>query len=193
MNEQRAFEAVKKQLKPARYEHTLRVVETAEELAGKYHARLEKVRLAAILHDYAKYRPAGEMKEVIRSADWLSDEWCSYGEAILHAPAGAALVRSELGITDEDVIRAIVYHTTGRAGMTLIEKIVFLADYIEPGRKFPGIESVRQAADDSLDRGCLLALANTIGFLTSKKQPVFPDTFHAYNELVKLTMRGLKS
>ncbi|WP_026689171.1 bis(5'-nucleosyl)-tetraphosphatase (symmetrical) YqeK [Alteribacter aurantiacus] len=190
MNEKQAFESVKKQLKQARYDHTVRVVETATKLCERYGQSVEKVRLASILHDYAKYRPSGEMKNVIKTTEWLSDDWCNYGEAILHAPAGAALIREELGITDEEILHAVVFHTTGRAGMSEIEKIVYLADYIEPGRKFPGIDDVRDASEQSLDYGCLIALSNTVTFLISKGHPVYPDTIHAYNELLKT--RGLK-
>ncbi|PYZ98713.1 phosphohydrolase [Alteribacter lacisalsi] len=183
MNEQQALERVRRELKPVRYEHTVRVTESAEKLAHRFGADVEAARMAAILHDYAKYRPAGEMKRAILGTVWLSDDWTRYGDPILHAPAGAVFVKEELGVTDRQLLDAIVYHTTGKAGMSLLEKIIYLADYIEPGRTFPGVEDVRKAAETSLDKACFMALANTVTFLVNRRQPVFPDTIHAYNDL----------
>ncbi|WP_096434557.1 bis(5'-nucleosyl)-tetraphosphatase (symmetrical) YqeK [Alteribacter populi] len=189
MNEAVAFEAVKKELKPARFDHTVRVVDTAQKLAEQYHAPVKQVRLAAILHDIAKYHPSEGMKTTIRNTDWITDEWTEFGEAVLHAPAGAIYVKNELGIDDEEILLAILYHTTGRAKMKLIEKIIFLADYIEPGRRFSGIEEVRKRAEVSLDDACFLALSNTVHFLAKKHQPIFPDTLYAYNDLVPINKR----
>ncbi|TMW73884.1 bis(5'-nucleosyl)-tetraphosphatase (symmetrical) YqeK [Alteribacter natronophilus] len=189
MNEQDALKAVEKELRPSRYAHTLRVRDSAVTLAEKYGVSREDARLAAVLHDYAKYRPADRMKQVILEADWLDDEWTKYGEPILHAPAGAVYVKNELGCTDPDILDAIVYHTTGKAGMTLLEKVIFLADYIEPGRTTPGVDSVREEAEHSLDRACFLALSGTIQFLVRRRQLIFPDTIHAYNDLAGKIMR----
>lgn len=115
----------------------------------------------------------------------LEKDLLYYGNEILHAFVGAYYVEKELGVSDEDVLNAIKYHTTGRADMTTIEKIVFLADYIEPGRTFHGVEEVRRTAENSLDQACFLALRNTINFLTTKKQPIYPATFEAYNKFAR--------
>ena len=93
-----------------------------------------------------------------------------YHHELWHAPAGAYLVQQEVGITDAEILDAIRYHTTGRVGMTLLEKVIYLADYIEPGRKFPGVDEVRQLAKHNLNQAVCQALENTIYFLERQKQ-----------------------
>lgn len=184
MDRNTALAIVEKQLTQRRYEHTLRVTDTALSLSEKYGTDREKTELAGILHDYAKYRPKEEMAAIIEKDDGLPDELLCYNIELWHAPVGAILVEEETGMTDSDILRAIRYHTTGRAGMTLLEKVIFLADYIEPGRNFPGVDHVRQLAGIDLDAAIIQALSNTVGFLMEKKQKVHPDTFAAYNSLV---------
>ncbi|MDQ0254325.1 putative HD superfamily hydrolase involved in NAD metabolism [Evansella vedderi] len=181
MNEEQAFAAVKKSLKKRRYEHTIRVTEETERLAQRFNVNVEKARLAAILHDYAKYRPVEEMRKTIKEEN-LPGNLLNFGDEILHAFVGAFYVAKELNVDDLGVLDAIRYHTTGRANMSNLEKVVFLADYIEPGRSFAGIDEVRLAAETNLDKACFLALRNTINFLVLKQQPVYPETFEAYND-----------
>lgn len=183
MNEADAWTAVKKALKPKRFEHTERVVLEAERLQLRYGGDAERIRLAAVIHDYGKYRPAEEMRETIRQTPSLPDDLAGYGEELLHAFAGAVYLKKELGITDPTVLDAVTYHTTGRAGMTVEEKIVFLADYIEPGRTFQEADKVRAAAESSLDKACFLALKYTILFLAGRSELIYPYTFEAYNDL----------
>jgi predicted HD superfamily hydrolase involved in NAD metabolism len=124
------------------------------------------------------------MKEIIVSQGFPTD-LLDYNSELWHAPAGAYLVQKEAGITDSDVLDAIRFHTSGRPGMTLLEKIIYLADYIEPGRHFPGVDEVRDMAKENLDRALLKAVQNTILFLMKKNQTVYPDSFYTYNDLVK--------
>lgn len=184
MDRNTALAIVKEQLTERRYEHTIRVTDTALELAEKFGTDRDKTELAGILHDYAKYRSKEEMQAVIEREEGLPDELLSFNIELWHAPVGAVLVEEEVGITDSDILRAIRYHTTGRSGMTLLEKIIFIADYIEPGRSFPGVEQVRELVEVDLDAAIVRALSNTVTFLMKKKQKVYPDTFSAYNSLV---------
>lgn len=184
MNEEEALHAVKEALKPARYQHTLRVLETAERLCSSFGGNLEKIRMAAILHDYAKYRSSEEMRAKVDEYRKLPEDLHYFGDELLHSFVGAVFVEEELGVKDPLILQMIASHTTGRRNMLLEEKILFLSDYIEPGRTFPGAEEARKAAERSLDDGCLAALAQTISFLSSKRTPIFPDTFHAYNDLI---------
>ncbi|ADH99882.1 bis(5'-nucleosyl)-tetraphosphatase (symmetrical) YqeK [Salisediminibacterium selenitireducens] len=186
MNEKQAFDHVRKALKPKRYEHTVRVVETADALQKKYGGSRETIRLAAILHDYAKYRQAEEMRQEVRNMDDLPDDLLDYGDDILHAFVGAVYVKRELGVNDEEILNAIRYHTTGRSGMSREEKIVFLADYIEPGRTFKQANETRETAKRDLDEACFEALSNSIRFLAGKRLPIYPDTFKGYNDLYQL-------
>jgi predicted HD superfamily hydrolase involved in NAD metabolism len=174
---------VKLQLTDHRYTHTLGVVETADKLALRFGADREKAELAAIFHDYAKFRDKDEMKRLVQEK--LTDKSClGYGDELLHAPCGAYFVEHEVGLADQEVLNAIRYHTTGRPNMTLLEKIIFLADYIEPGRQFKGVEEVRILAKQDLNEAIIQALANTIAFLMKRRQLVFPDTLATYNQLI---------
>ncbi|ADU29834.1 bis(5'-nucleosyl)-tetraphosphatase (symmetrical) YqeK [Evansella cellulosilytica] len=189
MNEEQALLEVKKALKTRRYEHTVRVRDEAQKLANQYHVNIEKARVAAILHDYAKYRSVEEMKQTIKD-EKLDKRLLFYGNEILHAFVGATYVQKELGVDDEEIISAIRYHTTGRAQMTDIEKVVFLADYIEPGRTFRGVEEVREKAYKDLDHACFLALRNTVQFLVGVEKSIYPDTFEAYNDFAQKIKGG---
>jgi predicted HD superfamily hydrolase involved in NAD metabolism len=184
MDRNEALKIVKEQLTEHRYQHTLGVMETAIALANQYDADIKKAELAAIFHDYAKFRQKDEMKEIIISQR-LPEDLLAFNPELWHAPVGAYLVEQEAGITDEDVLDAIRYHTSGRPGMTLLEKIIYLADYIEPGRHFPGVEEVRAIAKENIDKALIKAVQNTILFLMKKNQTVYPDSFYTYNDLVK--------
>jgi len=184
MKREEALEIVKKQLTEHRYQHTLGVMETAVTLAGKYGADEKKAELAAIFHDYAKFRDKTEMKSIIIEQK-MDKELLEYNGELWHAPVGAFLAEKEAGITDHEVLDAIRYHTSGRPNMTTLEKIIYLADYIEPGRHFPGVEEVREMADHDLNQALIQAVKNTIVFLLKKNQRVFPLTFLTYNDLVK--------
>ncbi|WLR49913.1 bis(5'-nucleosyl)-tetraphosphatase (symmetrical) YqeK [Bacillus tianshenii] len=183
MERNRALEIVKEQLTEHRYQHTLGVVETAIQLAKKYSADEKKAELAAIFHDYAKFRHKDEMKRIVQEQN-MPQNLLEHGAELLHAPVGEFLVRTEVGIEDREVLQAIRYHTTGHPHMTTLDKVVFLADYIEPGRQFPGVEEVRELAKESLDAAVLKALHNTMHFLLKKQQMIYPDTFETYNSLV---------
>lgn len=184
IEKEKAWQIIKQQLPASRFEHTRGVVDTAIRLAEQYGAEREKAEIAAIFHDYAKYRPKEEMAEVIRREPLLNDDLLLYHEELWHAPVGAYLVKKEIGINDSSVLQAIASHTTGRAGMSRLEKVVFLADYIEPSRRFPGVDKVRRLAESSLDTATLEALARTIQFLAEKKAAIYPDTIDAYHDLL---------
>jgi predicted HD superfamily hydrolase involved in NAD metabolism len=184
MKREEALEVVKKQLTAHRYQHTVGVMETAIILAQQYGADEKKAELAAIFHDYAKFRDKEEMYSIIVEQQ-MNKELLEYNTELWHAPVGAYLVQKEAGVTDLEVLDAIRYHTSGRPNMTLLEKIIYLADYIEPGRHFPGVEEVREIAKKDLDRALIQAIQNTIIFLMKKNQRIFPLTFHTYNDLAK--------
>jgi predicted HD superfamily hydrolase involved in NAD metabolism len=184
MNRDQALQLVKPQLTEHRYLHTIGVMETAIKLAERYGADVKKAELAAIFHDYAKFRPKDEMKQIIVEQS-MPPILLEYNSELWHAPVGAFLAEKEAGITDSEVLDAIRYHTSGRIGMTLLDKIIYLADYIEPGRHFPGVDEVRAIAEEDLDNALIQSMKNTIQFLMKKNQPVFPDTFNAYNSIVK--------
>ncbi|MCM3761546.1 bis(5'-nucleosyl)-tetraphosphatase (symmetrical) YqeK [Alkalihalobacillus oceani] len=183
MKREEALQRIKPHLTEHRYVHTLGVLESALMLAERYGADQKKAELAAIFHDYAKFRDKKEMRALVQER--LSDKSIlDYGDELLHAPCGAYYVAEEVGLIDEEVLNAIRYHTTGRPGMSLLEKIIFLADYIEPGRVFKGVEEVREIAQKDLDKAIVAALANTVSFLLKRGQLVYPKTIDTYNHLI---------
>ncbi len=150
-------EKLKRELKKERYEHTLRTVLTAMELASGTDADRDKVFVASLLHDCAKYRtPTQKQKEEIKEFDGF--------DKIIHAPLGAIIARDEYGISDETVLNGIKYHTTGRKNMSTEEKIVCLADAIEDGRDYNGVENIRNRAKISVDEGLIAYFENVIGY-----------------------------
>ncbi|WP_077618877.1 bis(5'-nucleosyl)-tetraphosphatase (symmetrical) YqeK [Bacillus sinesaloumensis] len=183
MERENALEIVKEQLTEHRYQHTLGVMETAIQLAKRYNEDVKKAELAAIFHDYAKFRSKDEMKQIIIDQH-MSSDLLIHNTELWHAPVGAYLVKTEVGIEDEEILDAIRYHTSGREKMTLLEKIIFVADYIEPGRQFPGVEEVREAAKKNLDLALIYSLRNTIMFLAKKNQVIYPETILTYNSVI---------
>ncbi|WP_173916078.1 bis(5'-nucleosyl)-tetraphosphatase (symmetrical) YqeK [Halobacillus sp. Marseille-Q1614] len=175
---------VKPHLKQSRYEHTVRVTDTAVVLAKRYGADMKKAEIAAILHDFAKHKPKELMKKWIETDRRLSKDLLHYHHELWHGPVGALMLESEIGLTDRAVQSAISCHTSGKKNMSLLDKVIFLADYIEPGRNFEGVEYVRELAEENLDTACFQAVINTIQFLISHHRTVYPDTLHAYNQLV---------
>ncbi|UOQ47371.1 bis(5'-nucleosyl)-tetraphosphatase (symmetrical) YqeK [Gracilibacillus caseinilyticus] len=189
MNRAEALKIVERQLTKKRYEHTVRVMETALDIAGHYQVDRQKVELAAIFHDYAKYRHPEEMKRWIIQ-EKLPHDLLEYHQELWHGPVGSVMIEREVGISDPEIQSAIYWHTTGKRNMTLMDKIIFIADYVEPGREFAGVEEVRGLVFENIDRACWLAARNTIQFLMGKEQPVYPDTFQLYNEKIGRNMNG---
>lgn len=183
MEREQALKIVKTQLTEHRYQHTLGVMDTAIILARRFGTDEKKAELAAIFHDYAKFRPKDEMKEIIVTQG-LPEDLLEYNTELWHAPVGAFLAEHEAGIKDHEVLDAIRFHTSGRRGMTKLEKVIYLADYIEPGRHFPGVEEVREIAKVNLNDALIKAVQNTITFLMKKNQAIYPETFHTYNDLI---------
>lgn len=159
-------------------------MESAIRLARKYDVDPQKAELAAYLHDYAKYWPVERQKQVIIEQR-MPEQLLHYDKQLWHAPVGAYAVQKELGITDEQVLNAVRYHTSGRENMTTLEKVVCLADYIEPGRDFPGVDRIRALAEHSLNEALIAGFDTTIQFLIKKGKKIFPLTVKARNDLIR--------
>lgn len=184
-----AIRIVEPHLTQKRFEHTLRVKDTAINLAKLYDESIEKAELAAVFHDYCKYRSLDEMKRIIKTTS-LPKDLLNFHHELWHGPVASVLIDQEYGIDDGEIKQAIYSHTTGRANMSKLEMIIFLADYIEPGRDFPGVVDVRETAKKDLVLACWMASKNTISFLMKKNATIYPDTFYAYNDLTKRTNGG---
>ncbi|MEG2417990.1 MAG: bis(5'-nucleosyl)-tetraphosphatase (symmetrical) YqeK, partial [Eubacterium sp.] len=167
MTEQQMRKKLKGELKPKRYEHTLNVVKSAELLAARYPCDLDQARLAALLHDCAKNYSGEKLLSVAASAHMEVDAITRMEPQLLHGPVGAVVAQRDYGITETAVLSAIHYHTTGRVGMSTLEKIIYLADFIEEDRNYPGVEKLRVCAMEDLDRAMILAFSNTIRYIAS--------------------------
>lgn len=184
MNKDQAIKIIKSHLPEKRFIHTMGVFETAIQLAEIYQVDEDKTAIAAIFHDYAKYHPIIEMKQIVKNEN-LDQRLIYYGDELLHGPVGAFLLEREFGLKDEEILNGIRYHTTGRPEMSMLEKIIFIADYIEPGRSFAGLEEVREVVKKDLNAAIIIAIKNTVQFLISKNKLIFPDTIETYNSLIK--------
>lgn len=157
---------VRSHLSEKRWNHTVNVVSEAEKLCQMYGGDMEKCVTAAIFHDVVKELPNEELNALVRKFGF--DEKYIDSPNLSHGKIAAALLKHEWGIDDEDIINAVSYHTTGRAGMSKTEKIVFIADAIEPTRVYNGVEAIRKATYEDLDRGCLKSLTDTVEHLKEK-------------------------
>jgi predicted HD superfamily hydrolase involved in NAD metabolism len=190
MNRELLLQAVRQQMPEKRWQHTLGVMETAVRLAKQYGADPQKADLAAILHDYCKFWPVEKQAEVIRSNPSLPQDLLDYDKELWHAHAGAFIARTDFGVADEEVLDAIRYHTSGRENMTLLDKVVCLADYIEPGRDFPGVHNIREIAEHSLEKALIAGFDSTISFLLEKGKRIYPLTVMARNSLLNEVIKA---
>ena len=159
-------EKLRKKLKGSRYVHTLGVEYTSVCLAMKYGENLETAELSGLLHDCAKELPEKKLIQICRDHGERISKMEYQNPFLLHGKAGACLARDKFGIDDANILNAIRYHTTGRPGMTLVEKIVFVADYIEPNRKkADNLTELRRMAFENLDETVLRILEQTLDYL----------------------------
>jgi predicted HD superfamily hydrolase involved in NAD metabolism len=174
---------LKAHLKTKRFEHCLGVESTARELALRFGCDAEKAALAGLVHDCAKSLELDKMMEYARQAGFPMDGMHGAGAGILHAPAGAILAMQQLGIADREVLAAVCWHTVPRPDMTTLDKVVSLADIIEPGRDFDGVERIRAAAKKDLDEAFRLSLARVMRHVLDEGLFLHPLTLQVYNEL----------
>jgi len=185
-------EIIRNVLNENRYKHTLGVVKVATELADRFGADKEKATIAAYLHDYAKPLNYNEALKIIEKYDIILDEETLENPELLHAPVGMAIAKYELGINDEEILEAIRYHTTGKENMSLLTKIIYLADLIEPSREFDGVEKIRKIAYKDLDLALKISFDNTIIYLIKKNMIIHSDTIKSRNYIIRNLTRGKK-
>lgn len=175
---------MKERMPEKRYVHTKGVAMTAIRLAKKYGEDPEKAEIAGILHDSVKYADKEWLKQIIISEN-MDPVLLEFHHELWHAPVGSYVAKHEFKIEDEDILQAIKYHTTGRAGMSNLEKIIYISDMIEPSRQFFGVDVLREKAEKDLDDSMISCIAHSITFLIEKRQSVYPDSFHCYNDMMQ--------
>ncbi len=180
-----AMRLVEKEMPAKRWRHTLGVIESAVALAERFGGDAEKARVAALLHDVAKYWPVERQREaILEDGDAAGLDTLSGDKVLWHSHAGAFVARRDFGVTDAETLNAIRYHTSGRPGMTLLEKIVCLADYIEPGREYPGVERLRELSGHSLEEALVAGFDGTLRFLIEQGKHIYPLTVLTRNDLL---------
>lgn len=176
-----AYLEVQKTIPRKRFIHTLGVMHTARELARHYNQDVSKAMLAGLLHDCAKGIPAGE--RIARCTQYelsVSDAERENTE-LLHAKIGRYLAETVYGISDPEILDAILYHTTGRPNMTFLDKIIYIADYMEPGRQeAPNLAKIRAVAFSDLEECLRMILEQTLSYLRNQNHVIDPMTEETY-------------
>lgn len=167
-----------------RYEHSLRVMNMAMKLAKIYDVDVDKAGLAALLHDCGKLQEQTNLLKVAKDFGIIIDNYMTYNDDLVHGPLGAYMAKTKYNIKNEAILNAIRYHTTGKKHMTTLEKIIYISDYIELGRDFPGLKEIREISLKDLDRGLLMAMNSTISFLAKENKLIHPYTIEARNYLI---------
>ncbi|UOF88898.1 bis(5'-nucleosyl)-tetraphosphatase (symmetrical) YqeK [Fodinisporobacter ferrooxydans] len=180
MSEAEIRERIRNALSPYRFQHVEGVVQTAERLSIQYGVDAKQARLAAWLHDFAREWPPEKLQAYSKPLQ-LPEEYRSMPE-LLHGPIVAHYLEEWFQIRDEEIANAIYYHTTGRPQMSIFEKVICLADAIEPGRVYPGVEECRILAQESLEHALAVQFDGTIRFLLDRKKEILPLTVAARNE-----------
>ncbi len=179
---------LRKYLDKERYIHSIEVMRLSVELAERYGEDANKAAVAGLLHDCAKCIPDDKMLDMCVEYNADIDGIMLVEKALIHGPLGERMASHIFDIHDFDVLMAIKYHSTGRKDMTLLEKIIYIADYIEPGRSFEGIDKIRDMVEINLDKAILMAVDNTIEYILSKGALIHPYTIDARNDILRFSM-----
>lgn len=193
MNIQEYCSLIESRMGEKRYIHSVNVAKSAVKLAGLYNADTEKAEIAGILHDCCKEIPKEEMLQIMLDGGIILDAVEKETPKLWHSIAGSVYVRDNLNIKDIDIINSIKYHTTGRAGMSLLEKIIFVADFIGDEREYNGVEIMRDKAfNKSLEDAMLFGLKFTITDLVNRNLTIHSNAINCYNDTIQtLEQKGL--
>lgn len=184
MNIEQIKADLRQRLSARRFLHTEGVAASAKKLAEVYGVDPDRAELAGWIHDCAKELPLAEMQALISEKQIPIDDAVMRSRSLLHGLAGSIYAEKYYGISDAEIQSAVFYHTTGRPDMSLMEKIIFLADYIEPSRDFPGVELIRELAFTDLTAALIEAYDSTIRHLIDQKAYIYDLTFMGRNALV---------
>ncbi len=175
---------LKSRLSDYRYHHSLCVAESAVELAERYGADKEKALVAGLLHDITKEATPEEHFALFSEGGVELTKLEGVNHKLWHAMSGAEYLRLRLNITDKEIYDAVRYHTTARAGMSLLEKVIYIADFISADRVYDDVDIVRELAEKSLGETMLYTQHYSINELLGKGACIHPDSVACYNELL---------
>ena len=174
---------IRERLEPKRYQHSRNVAKAAVKLAEQNGVDPGKAYICGLLHDVEKNASREEQKKYMLQLGEPLPDYVLENPKLWHAPAGAADVRDDLGIVDAEMIRAIKYHTTGRPNMSMLEKVIYVADFISDERDYPGVEDVRETAYRNIDEAILIGTRFTLTMLLKRYHVINYDTIALYNEV----------
>ena len=175
---------VKTHLTERRFYHSQCVAEEAARLARRYGADVEKARLAGILHDIMKDTAPEEQLKILTDSGIILTDAQRRNRKLWHALSGAVYLREKLGIEDREIVEAVECHTSGKGNMTLLDKVLFVADYISADRDYPGVEEMRRLADQSLEEAMVEGIRYTVDELMGQNLPVAAESIEAYNDAI---------
>ena len=184
MTAQEAKNWIRPMLADKRYHHSLCVAKEAVRLAKRFGADPEKAELAGLLHDITKELPTEKQLKMMESFGIILTDVERRSRKVWHAMLGAAYLERECGVTDPDILGAVRWHTTGKAGMTLLEKIIFTADFVSEDRDYKGVEKLRRLAEKNLEDAMREGTSFTLAELASQSELIHPDTLTLYNSLL---------
>lgn len=163
--------------------HTEGVRKTAVKLAEKYGVDPSKAEIAALFHDMYRGVPVDVLNYYVKHME-LDSKYINNAN-LAHGKIAAIIMERDYGVTDPDIINAVSFHTTGRAGMSQLEKVIYIADAIEPNRRYPGVDELRKAVWEDLDRACLMSINHTINYVSGQGHFLDPDTLMARDDFMK--------
>jgi predicted HD superfamily hydrolase involved in NAD metabolism len=176
---------IKSGLSSKRYIHSVNVSATAAKLAKHYGCNVEKAEIAGLIHDCARELSQEVLLGYLEQEDIEADSVTKNVKELLHGPAAIYICRRVFGIEDGEILDAVRYHTTGRENMSLLEKIIYLSDFMEPSRCFEGVEELRDMAFTDLDKALLMAFDSSIRYIISKNALIHVDTVLSRNYLLE--------
>lgn len=176
------IEIIRGRLTGKRFRHSLAVADEAYRLAVRYGADPDKARTAGILHDILKDDSPETQLQILRDFDILMSDVEIGAQKLWHAMAGSVFIERVLGLEDADIVQAVRYHTTAKAGMTILEKVLYLADFTSADRDYEDVDEMRRLVDIGMIPAMRYALRYTITELVERGVPIHPDTLAAYNE-----------
>ena len=179
-----AYKYLKENLEDKRYMHTLGVVSVAKKLAEINGVSEEKAEIAALSHDIAKNIKFKKIEKMLKENNVILTECENKTPELWHSIVAPIVAKEVFKIEDEDILGAIRWHTTGKENMSKLEKIIYIADMIEPSRRFEGLDGIRKETIQKLDKGVLKGLTHTIEYLLSKGQLIDVNTINARNYLL---------
>ncbi len=183
-------EIIRARLSEKRFHHSLCVAQEARRLAQRYGADPDKAYTAGLLHDIMKDTDAPAQRRMLAEFGISLDAVEAHSPTLWHARCGAAFLRHILGVEDEEILQAVRYHTTGRAAMSLLEQVLFVADFTSADRQYPDVEQMRRLADRSLGAAIRYGVEYTIRYLIDEGRAVHPDTLAVYNDIALSIQKG---